>query len=362
MLAGVALVAALVAGGGARAADGHLWPELFNVRAPVEDQSNLEPAFRHAMQQMLVRVTGLRQPERAPGVAETFDHAETYIERYFLESTTAADGSARLVLLVQFDPDAIRELVDRLELGWWSRIRPQVLAWVVFEDETGRKVYAESGSGAGMALRAAADARAVPLVLPLFDAEDRAALPASMLWGGFPEPIERASARYRAAAVLVGRVHRSGTGLWNARWTILSELVEGGNFQTDGTSLEAAVGEGMQQIADRLAERFALRGGAGAPVPAYFRVSGVEQLEDYARVLDYLAAIDIIEDVQVARLEPSHAGFHIRVRGGLRTLADLLVLDRVLAPVGEEEEGQVAGGDGRSGSVEPGDEATWRLR
>ena len=154
-------------------------------------------------------------------------------------------------------------------------------------------------------------------------------MPVSTIWGGFPEAIRRASDRYAPDAILVGRAYRGDTGLWQARWTLFTEVDE--EFRTDGETPEAMAAEGLHQVGDRLAARFARRGAAGASVRVPIAVSGVEELEDYGRVLRYLAAIDIVEEVQVTRMEPSRAQFVLRVRGGRPALAELIAFGRTLA-------------------------------
>ena len=121
-----------------------------------------------------------------------------------------------------------------------------------------------------------------PSSCPLFDIEDRMTLPVSALWGGFPEPIQRASRRYAADAVLAGRVYRGETGLWKARWTLFGDLTR--EFRTSGESFAETVAEGMHEVADRFAARFAMRGASAASSRVPITVEGVE------------ASIDIVED------------------------------------------------------------------
>ena len=300
-----------------------LYPDLYTARVAERDQGKLNPALARAMREMLVRVTGLRRPEEVPGVAEALASPEGFVQQYLFES------DPDFGLTVKFDEGRVARLVEQLDLGWWSRVRPLVIVWLAVEDEWGRKSYADSASPTVAALRAAADERGVPFLLPLFDVEDRIALPVSTIWGGFPEAIRRASDRYAPDAILVGRAYRGDTGLWQARWTLFTEVDE--EFRTDGETPEAMAAEGLHQVGDRLAARFARRGAAGASVRVPIAVSGVEELEDYGRVLRYLAAIDIVEEVQVTRMEPSRAQFVLRVRGGRPALAELIAFGRTLA-------------------------------
>lgn len=282
---------------------------------------------------MLVRLTGLRRPEDSPGVKEAIASPERFVQQYLFESGAGHD------LTVKFDRGAVDRLVEQLGLGRWSRVRPRVIVWLAVEDERGRKSFVDSASRAASAIDGPAHERGMPFILPLLDIEDRMTLPVSTLWGGFPEPIQRASRRYAADAVLVGRAWRGDTGLWKARWTLFGDLTR--EFRTGGESLHAVIAEGMHEVVDRFATRFARRGAAAAAARVPISVAGVERLEDYARLQRYLASIDIVETVHVERLEASRVRIVLRAKGGRPALAELIALGRTLVP-GEE----AAGGGG----------------
>lgn len=342
-----------------------LYPDLHTVRVAVEEQGNLDPALARAMREMLVRATGLRRPETFPGVEEVIANPEGFVQQYLFES------DPEFGLTVKFDVGAVARLVERLRLGWWSRVRPLVVVWLVVEDGRGRKSYLDFASPGAAAAVAAADERGLPFLFPLLDIEDRVALPAFTAWGGFPDPIRRASERYAADAILVGRVYRGESGLWQARWSLLGDPDE--DFRTAGEGPEAAVAEGVHRVADRFAARFARRGEAAAPAPAPITVAGVERLEDYARVLRYLASIDIVESLQVVRVEPSRVRLVLRAKGGRPALAELIAFGRTLVPAVEHGPGSGtgtdaagagggAGADAAGTADERGSAADYRLR
>lgn len=310
------------------------YPDLYTARVVVEERAELGRALSWAMRDMLVRLTGSRRPEESPGVREAVANPERFVQQYLFESADGRD------LTVKFDAGAVDRLVERLGLGRWSRVRPRVIVWLAVEDEGGRKSYVDSATPAAAAIGEAARVRGIPFILPLFDIEDRMTLPVSTLWGGFPEPVHRASRRYAADAALTGRVYRGETGLWKARWTLFGDRPR--EFRTSGESLEEAAAEGLHEAADRFAARFAVRGAAAARVP--IDVEGVERLEDYGRLLRYFASIDIVETVQVVRVEGTRARFMLEAKGGRPALAELIALGRTLSPEGSAPD-PAAGGD-----------------
>lgn len=299
--------------------------DLYTARVTAADRGDLDLALARAMRSMLVRLTGLRRPEESPGVKDAIATPERFVQQYLFES---GDGHG---LTVKFDRGAVDRLVEQLGLGRWSRVRPRVIVWLAVEDGRGRKSFVDSASPAAAAIDEPARVRGMPFILPVLDIEDRMTLPVSTLWGGFPEPIQRASRRYAADAVLAGRAWRGETGLWRVRWTLFGELTR--EFRTGGESLEEAVAEGMHQVVDRFAARFARRGAAAAASRVPIAVAGIERLEDYARLLRYLASIDIVETVQVERVETSRVRVVLQAKGGRPALAELIALGRTLVPV-----------------------------
>src|SRR5258706_5789879 len=55
-------------------------------------------------------------------------------------------------------------------------------------------------------LLAVADERGLPVTLPLLDVQDLRAVTFADVWGGFEDRVAAASVRYRADALLIGRV------------------------------------------------------------------------------------------------------------------------------------------------------------
>ena len=307
------------------------YPDLYTARVAVERPGEVSAVLGPAMRSMLVRLTGLRRPEDHPGVAAGLADPERFVQQYRFESDRGGG------LAVRFDEAAVDEFVDRLGLGRWSRVRPRLVIWLAVEDERGRKRYADPASEAAAALEAPASERGVPFIVPLFDIEDRVAVPVSTLWGGFPEPLERASARYAADAILAGRIRRDEAGRWQARWTLFGD--PGGEFRTEGGGLDTVVSEGLHGVADRFSARFARRGEAAGAVAVPLRVDGVERFEDYVRLTRYLASIDIVERIRVVRLEGSRVHFQLRAAGGLSALAELIALGPTLVPDEGERNG-----------------------
>ena len=172
--------------------------------------------------------------------------------------------------------------------------------------------------------------RAVPVVLPLMDLEDRAQLRASDVWAGFEDNVQRTAQRYQSEAVLLGRVYELTPNYWEARWRLLLE--DGRREWLDqGEGLEAVLRAAVHESADRLASRFGGFTGTTAASGVEVNVTGIRSLNDYARALQYLGSLDEVSRVDVTRVASGSVSFRIDARGGRETVRQVIALGRTLA-------------------------------
>ena len=220
------------------------------------------------------------------------------------------------------------------DAGWrkWGRLRPEVMLWLVLEDSGSRRIIGgEESADLAVVLRNAAQLRGVPIVLPLLDLEDQSRLRASDIWGGFNDRIRVASDRYHANVILAARIYRLLPSLWEGKYTLTigDELQD---WTGQGDILELLLSDAVNEVADRLAMRFA---GPGTLVDADgfdLVVNGVRNVAGYARALEYLGALEQISDVSVTRVVADEVRFRVQARGGKEALMNVIRVGGVLTP------------------------------
>jgi hypothetical protein len=298
------------------------------------DGQDRRAAFSAALGEVIVRVTGDRGSLREAAVAELMAKPDGYVQQF-------RPGDAGDTLWVSFDGAAVTQALRAIGQPVWGEERPTTLLWLAVDQGSGRRGVLGADPDRDDAVMAAlrtrvedtARARGLPIVFPLLDAEDRAALSFADLWGGFDEAIEGASGRYATDAVLAGRVSLSEPD--RGRWTLYS-----------GSAPMRWVGDtadGIERTADHYAAIFAVSGAGAAARDLAVRIHGVRDVAGYARALSHLESLTAVREVSVEQMEGDRLTLRLAVNGSPASLDQALALGSVLRPL-EAETPVVASG------------------
>lgn len=318
-------------------------PDLYAGETPVVGQGAEErtAAIRDAFAKVLVKVSGDRSLPGKSAMAKELSKATSYVQQYryrALDTGQVVQSEQQLVpdrlLWVQFDEVAVNRLLRNKGVPVWGGARPATLVWLGVEVGGQRSLFqAEMEPDLRQGMDEIARARGLPILFPLMDLEDRASLQVSDVWGAFEQAIRRASDRYLPDVILVGRLRKLGGDDWLADWTLYQpDTVK--NWQSRGKSRQGVAAEGLQQMVDNLAARFAPQTVAQGDSNLRIRVSGLHHLADYMLVKDYLTSLDTIQSLDLLAASPNEVSFLVRVQGGRETLERGIMLSRVLEAVG----------------------------
>jgi len=304
-------------------------PWLYEVEVPVADQSSMArlDAAGRALAELLTRLTGLASVPRNEAVSRALAAPDLYYNQFAYERD-AADEELRLRL--QFTPRSVLELIRDANLPIWRANRPAVLAWVVVDDGTERRILAaDSEHPVVAALRERARERGLPLRLPLMDLTDQLAVSPAAVWGRLSQTLMPASARYAADIVLVGRIQQLGGDRWEADWEF---WVEGDIRELE---LEAAEPQPLGRaaadlVADELAARYAVLDRGVRRLDLV--VSAVQGAGDYAALLRYFGGLEFVEQVTVSSVSGDRLGVSLFTAAEPDQLLELFRLDQRLFP------------------------------
>ena len=324
------------------------WPSvraevaLYEAEVAWSDQGEGDraSAFRQALRQVLVKVTGLRRFADAVQIESLVENAQGLVQQYQLRTVEVGLGETSVQeprLWARFDEGAVERLVREAGLPVWSRPRPSVLAWIAAEsDGSSLMVGSEGTEGIAEILRRGAASRGILLALPLLDIEDQVLAGPPELWAEAEDRLRAASERYQLGSILIGRIQRAV--LWEARWSLLLPGAAQ-RWSTEGDVFDLVVDEGIQEAIDALAGHYMSTVPETGGATIVVSVSGVHDFMGYARTMRYLKSLDEVESVDVLAVVSGRLRIGLKLRTGAAGLRELIALGSTLA----EDVGDVDG-------------------
>jgi len=252
---------------------------LYLVREPVNGQSPEErdQATQRALDTLVLRLTGDPKAAQSPGLAAIRKDPQQIISQYGFEAGPPE------VLKVDFDPGTTEQALRRAGLAMWGANRPSVLGWWLNDSTEGSSLVGD-GQASAAPLRRAAQHRGLPLRLPLADLNEQIVATAPNLEGADPAPLQAASERYNADALLAVHAKEEG-GQWQAKWQLwLGDKKEAGSVQ--GADQAAVADAVMLAVNERLAPRFVARPGASSEQLLEVQGMNLERYASLGRLLE----------------------------------------------------------------------------
>ncbi len=290
-------------------------PDFYLASVPVADRGTAarQESLRTALAQLLVRISGDPSVHQYPNAASLLTQPGRFVQQYQYVPGGRPDA---LDLSVVFDGNALEQAMRAAALPVWGRERPEIMAWVAVEERAQRRLLAaDDEASVKVQLEQTARQRGLPLLLPLMDLEDQAAVNIADVWGGFVEPLRRAASRYRTQVMLLGRVSGGGD-YWTGRW-VLDFNQQRETFATQGSSPHAVVSSGIEELANRMASQLAVRGVEASSGAQMLVVEGITSITDVARVSDYLQRLSLVDDVTLHRVAPGRVELLVTLNGGI---------------------------------------------
>lgn len=329
---------------------------LYEAEIAVNSQSPVErlEAIHSGLITVLVKVTGKSDIALTPGIPQLLGRSQQLLQqyRYRVEQVSGASGASipQTWLWLRYNDSAIDSALREAAIPIWGRNRPNTLAWLAIESAGTRRLLGEQDNDLRLLLQREASRRGIPLVLPLLDLEDQAAMKVGDLWANFQDNIMAASARYATNGILAGRLREvaAGSGRWDVRWTYyLGGKVYDWGLAGQG---DAVIANGINGVADTLASLY-VNTTASRQGELRVLVSGVRTVEDYARCEAFLRGLDSVTDVQPIQVSADRVLYRIMLRSDRDGFAQMVRLsDRrlfnevVLPPVIAAQPGSIQPG------------------
>lgn len=291
-------------------------------------------AARSSFAEIIVRISGQRDSVELPAIKAAIKRASSYLLEFSYGSTDEIiklddREIAATELHLKFSPQAIDKLLRQTGLPLWPSSRPDVLLWLVQDDRQQGRVYS-SDDVLLQQLDSAASRRGLPVQHPLLDLEDQMLASVVSLWTFDSESVLEASARYGADVVVVGRfseIARGGQSHWIANWQVLRG--DGDTLlETQADSAEQVLQEGIEQIADDLASRYAIVIDESRDGALTLQLAGVNDFSGYVGAIDYLEDLAMVTTANPIYVSDGQLWLSLEAEGDVSLLLNALKRDQ----------------------------------
>lgn len=307
---------------------------LYEAVVPLVNESEAaqQQAIQAAFKQVITLVTGGEAVLDHPEIQAALTEASRYAVQYG-EQQSGSESEPSKQLAVSFDPVAVRQLLKSNGFKAWDQQRAETLVWLIQEATDGKRQIFSSEDEEELvveALQKQASQSHIPLILPIMDFEDSAALSEVDAWGLFSESINKASTRYQARSVLAGRIYMVGESQYSGRWVLLfqgQQYVE----SLKATSLNDFMKVGINLASNKLSgfyakqqEHTTIDNQTATNDGMRLVVQGVQGLTAYASVSKFLEKLAAVNEVNLLEITETQAIFELTLKGGESDLQDEL--------------------------------------
>lgn len=286
------------------------------VVLPDTDKQSEQHAREKGLEQVLIKVSGQSSVGQNDVIRKAMANSSPYISQFGYGNL---NGERTLELT--FNSGQIRNLLTQAHSTLWSEQRPTILVWMVEDANREREIqWDQSGNSLELQMKKAADRRGVPLMMPIGDFDDVTAINIPDLWGGFVQPIADASMRYHPDAVLVVRARQKGSDDVDLAWQLFTQkpeqLVSSQQAPSEGQaagSVAIAITEMINEVADRLAAKYAVPLGGASEGNFAIQLANVQTTEDFFALERMLTNLTSVASVNASRLRGDNVIFDVNL-------------------------------------------------
>ena len=264
-----------------------------------EQENGESLAKEQGMKDVIVRATGSQSSLSNPVIQKALSSSSHYISQLGYDLVNGQSS-----LNMRFNDSQIDALLKQAQLPSWSPYRANILVWLIEEQAYDRTVTWEYSDSSSIAtLRSAAEERGLPITIPVGDIDDVTGVNASDLWGGFVEPIAKASQRYPVDAVLVLRVQGD-----QIRWTLYDQppsaiLISQRAPRSGSASGADAITAMVDGISDYYAGKNAVVVSGESSEGITMKVVNITSASDFFRLESALKKLNSVAGSEIKRIQ-----------------------------------------------------------
>jgi uncharacterized protein len=281
-------------------------------------------AIARALGQVMVKLTGNPGAMNSTVVRRSMAGANSLVAS---TSTRQDSGTAsgmpvfKNVLVVTFEPNAIDALIAAAGLKYWTGARPKPLLWLAIDDGRGPRLVSSQQLDVVKPLASRGVERGLRFLLPAGNASEQAAV--NSVWALDAAAMQPYTARYQNNTQVIGKVYRSVSG-WSAQWVMTQNGAEVARWVDTKADPRQVIASGANGAADALAKRDSIYFASGAAGKYRIDVSGVNDGNDYLRLITYLQQLAVVKRVQILQATPETLRIELDMNTGINGFNSLI--------------------------------------
>lgn len=306
---------------------------LYSGAVPVQSQSANErnAALPQALGEVLVKVSGNSAVTTLPRVKDQLTEANQILRSYRYLAND--DTKYPYLLMVSFDPNAVNQILTTNHQAIWGADRPSLLFWVV-ENTNAQVAFVSSDDAPDIytSLSQAASGRGLPIVYPLLDLTDLNDLSVDDVINTHDSAIINASQRYPHTGIVTVVLTQTPDKQWQGQW-MLELNGQRSEFDVEGADANQAIVNGVNQLADNIATSYSVLHLGGNHERGYqLEVYGINSVDEYAKVSQYLKHLSSVKQVTIVKVMPGKVTYDLQVSGDRQLLQQAISIDNLLEP------------------------------
>lgn len=340
---------------------------LYNAKVIVNSQTNSERkrALQKAMSAVVLKVGGQQILLSNVVIKDGFKNVNRYVASYRYQR----DGE-KTQLLVTFDESKINQLFEKAEAPIWGSLRPQILLWIVEENNLHRAIISNATHSTFLSDKTPqvnfdlpesvlqfSTLRGLPIVMPLMDLTDVNSISTFDVWGRFAQQIQMASQRYNPESIIIIRLSNSSLLPQQDSPVAVEDCLlcqkEGQQFALDwsfiadaqsfdsekiraqvfgeinyGTAPDVLLQQALSLISDKIYQKYALNNGVNSSY--VIDVANVSTLERFIEVEQYLEQLSSVKSIKLLSASGDNRRFELMLKSSGQAFIALLKLNKQL--------------------------------
>lgn len=301
--------------------------DLYSAQVMVKDRStkSWQYGVKKALDEVLIKVSGNAKINDMPEVIQYHPSLKNLVQSYSYQKKSLYANENQLFLQVRFDAADIQLMLDATHQKVWRKQRPTTLIWLTMPNANGQpEILAKDQHPQYVSiLEGAASQRGMPIALPSMDLNDISSISARDVAQMNVPLMNEASRRYSVDGFLLIKVTFNADQYWHAqcRW------VEGSaqaSWEIQDTSLAGVLASVIDRMTDEMVAHYDSLESDLLNQTSYVRVVGVDGVDDYTKVIDYLKKLAIVTGVELDSIEQHAVMLSVGYRGTEQSLVDAI--------------------------------------